>query len=599
MLKKITAVFLILVLMASTAVTALAAGDALNEKLARVTQLVKQTLEIDDRYTQYDGRLTEEGDYSYWELTWSSDTESLSVCADENGKVLRYDRYSDNGYVYDYYYGYAPALPETSAEDALPVAQAFVDKVLGPGESVSYDPYDAGRYTSDVDSYTFSGTVELNGLKSPIYFYVEVQTGDMRVNRFYRSDCYNNYGAVPSAKASVSSDKAAALLAGTLEMRLLYVLDDDGETAVLQYLPVYSGDWIVDAKTGQLIDLDALYDDMVYGKSLAGNGAAQETADEGAFTGGTGLSEVEQSAVDALEGVLSKEELDAAVRGMTELGVGRDWTLQSIGYTTDKEAGRVFGQLYYTSEITDEAVIKDRFPDAYDDMKSAGHIYPIYCYKSVSVDAMTGGLISIYSYTNSGYEQQSKLDASRLGEKAAAFLQKYFPDTYAQTALNEPYGESAEGAFVYSQLVSGILFPQNSALVDVNVYDGTIDSFNISWTDDVHFDSADGLVSADAALETYTGCFDTLLQYLLVPVQADAYGYSYTYALKLAYKLESEESVTGVDAKPESRSSMRIRAQPNRLCTTTSRAATGSRRSRRSHGTASALPARASCRRQS
>jgi hypothetical protein len=288
---------------------------------------------------------------------------------------------------------------------------------------------------------------------------------------------------------------------------------------------------------------------MVYGKSLAGNGAAQETADEGAFAGGTGLSEVEQSAVDALEGVLSKEELDAAVRGMTELGVGRDWTLQSIGYTTDKEAGRVFGQLYYTSEITDEAVIKDRFPDAYDDMKSAGHIYPIYCYKSVSVDAMTGGLISIYSYTNSGYEQQSKLDASRLGEKAAAFLQKYFPDTYAQTALNEPYGESAEGAFVYSQLVSGILFPQNSALVDVNVYDGTIDSFNISWTDDVHFDSADGLVSADAALETYTGCFDTLLQYLLVPVQADAYGYSYTYALKLAYKLESEESVTGVDAK--------------------------------------------------
>ncbi len=546
MLKKTAAFLLTVILLASAGAPALAAGESLNEKLEQVTLIVKETLGIDDRYTQFSGDLTEEGDYSYWELYWSSDAESLNVCADENGKVLRYYRYTDEEPVYDYYYGYAPVLPKTSADDALPAAQEFVEKVFGQAETASFNDFDFGHDTSDVDSYWFDGDVLLNGLKSPISFNVRVQASDMSVVRFYRSDCYTHYsGGVPSAAASVSADTASQLLAGTVRLRLQYVPDADGKTAVLRYLPVYTGDYIVDADTGELVDLNELYRDMYDGKNPAGMGA--EAADTASSESGVGLSEVEQGTIAALEGVYSKDELDDAVRAMTELGIDDGYTLQSVSYTMNRETEEVQGQLSYIKEITDEDVLRDRFPEVYADMEFEGERHPVYSYKYITADAMTGALETIYTYTNTGYEEKSVLDTEGLRENAGAFLEKYFPDTYAAASVNEDDSSPDDGSFIYSHTVNGILFPTNSAYISVNAYDGTIDSFSISWTDDVRFDSSDGLVSAADAMAAYIGCYETLLQYVQAPLEEDTLTYSYE--LKLAYQYDCEYSVIGVDAK--------------------------------------------------
>ena len=545
MLKKTVAVVLVAVLLVITGVPALAAGESMNEKLERVTLIVKETLGIDDNYTQFSGELTEYEGAGYWDLYWSNDTESLTVTADANGKVLRYNCYSDDIYIYDYFYGYAPVLPETSPDDAMPAAQAFLEKVLGAGETASFDPYESGYYTNDVDGYMFTGDVLLSGLKSPISFYVQVNTLDMRVNSFYRSDSYNQYsGDVPSSQAAVSADTAAALLAETVEMRLQYVLEGNGQTAVLQYLPIYNGDYIVDAQTGELIELNALYNDLFKGNYY---GREEQTSDAEAVDGGYELSEVEQEAVDGLEGVYSKEELDDAVRAMSELGVGEDYTVQSVSYTVNKETDEVSGQLLYTAAITDEAVLEARFPDTYSEMETSGEINPIYLYKYITVDAFTGKLISLYSYT-SGSDDTSVLGAEELEAKAASFMEKYFSETYAQSAVNDGDSSVEDGYIVYSNVVNDIFFPQNSAFISVNTYDGTIDSFSLSWTEDVQFDSASGIVSADTASAAYIACFDTLLQYIEVPVEADG-AYAYSYALKLAYRYDAQQSVTGIDAK--------------------------------------------------
>jgi hypothetical protein len=313
---------------------------------------------------------------------------------------------------------------------------------------------------------------------------------------------------------------------------------------VLQYLPVYTGSYIVDAATGELVDVDTLYIDLLYAGSEAGMGG--KTADSAASTPGTGLTEVEQATVDALQGVYTSEQLDAAMRGMTELGLTDDYTLQTVSYTMNKNTGDVYGQLLYTAKITDEAVIKARFPVAYEQMKASGEIRPVYYYKNVTADALTGKLVSLYSYTSVG-DGAVKLKAAELTGKAAAFLKKYFPDTYAATAVNDYDSSADDGRLVYSRMVGGVIFPADSARIDVNTYDGTIDGFSLSWTDDVSFQSADGIVGADAALAAYVACFDTLLQYVAVPSQADEY--SIDYALKLAYGLDSEKSVMGVDAK--------------------------------------------------
>lgn len=543
MWKKITAVFLCVALVTAVSVPALAAEEGMDARLTQVTLAVKETLNLDDRYTQFSGNLTEQGSTSYWELSWSNDEESLNVCADVTGKVLSYSRYpyaTDYRSIYEY--GYAPIFPQAKQDEALRNARAFVEKVLGANETVSFNPTDSQYGTSKIDSYWFNGTVLLYGLKSPISFSVRVDAGDMSVTQFYRSDCYNQYAdGVPSATPAVSAGTASALLSKTVALQLQYVLTGDGKTAVLQYLPVGNGNYIVKADTGELINLDELVTPY-YGRNL--DGMEEATADSSA--GDKGLSEAEQSAIAALDGVYTRDQLDAAARAISELGIDSGYTLSSVNYSMNPDNNEVQTTLAYTKKITDETEMKSRFPNTYSEMEKQGIINPIYTYKYLTLDAMTGALISVYTYWGTS-DEENKLSTDQMQGKAAAFLGKYFPDARKATALNETASDATNGSFVYSQTANGILFPTNSADITVNGYDGAIDNFSLSWTDGVTFDSADGIVSEATAMAAYLGCFDTVLQYVQVPVEVGPYNYSYE--LQLAYQYDAKQSVTGVDAK--------------------------------------------------
>jgi hypothetical protein len=132
--------------------------------------------------------------------------------------------------------------------------------------------------------------------------------------------------------------------------------------------------------------------------------------------------------------------------------------------------------------------------------------------------------------------------------KRRGFSEKVFPRHKFGVRAERHRQQCRRGQLCYSQSENGVLFPTNSAYVTVNAYDGTIDSFSMSWTDDVTFDSADGIVDADAAMAAYLGCYTAALQYVAIPVESET-DYSYDYKLQLAYLPESEDDVTGVDAK--------------------------------------------------
>ncbi|MGI5972082.1 MAG: S-layer homology domain-containing protein [Oscillospiraceae bacterium] len=547
MFKRTAALIISLVMLVSLSAPAFAAGESLDEKLARVTLIVKETLGIEDKYTDFSGDFTEQGSTSYWNLSWTSEEESLYVTADENGKVLRY---SDNQYsIYDRinnFYGYAPIFSKTNAKDAFPVAEAFIKKVLDDNESADFGEYDTQYFAVNASDYSFSGNVMLNGLKSPINFHIIVDAEDMSVRYFYRTDGYGQYvGAIPSATASVSAQEAFRLLSAKNELSLQYVLKDNEKTAVLRYLPVYSGSYIVDAKTGELVNVDELYDDLRLKNALGG---MNEASAEAPAAENGGLSDVEQSTVEVLEGVYSKDELDKAVRAVAELGIGGGVVLSSVNYSMNKETGEVTAYLSYTEKITDESEIKQRFPEDYSDMSKWG-VYPIYNYKNVSVNAKTGELIAVYSSSTSAYGEGKALTSDQLEEKAKSFIKKYFPEKHSATALNDTSSNTEEAYFVYSQTVNGILFPANSLYISVNTYDGTIESFNIGWTDGVEFDSADGIIDAGTALKAYNGCFKAVLQYAVVPATTQLSDYNIEQELRLAYKNESEKAIVGIDAK--------------------------------------------------
>ncbi|MEM5769384.1 MAG: hypothetical protein AAGU32_13985, partial [Bacillota bacterium] len=107
--------------------------------------------------------------------------------------------------------------------------------------------------------------------------------------------------------------------------------DGDGSTAVLRYVPTAGGSYYVDAQSGKLVDLSKVWD------NLRSDSVTEEAKFASAAAGGnqsadSGLSGVEQAAIQKLQGVLSQDALDTAARKVTLLGLGR-YTLSSANYS--------------------------------------------------------------------------------------------------------------------------------------------------------------------------------------------------------------------------------------------------------------------------
>ncbi len=248
------------------------------------------------------------------------------------------------------------------------------------------------------------------------------------------------------------------------------------------YLPVYNGNYIVRADTGEIVNIENA-------SNLADRGMGQSAA---ASASSSDLTEVELSAVSELEGVLAQDKLDATLRTVSGMGLDDGFTLNSADYSKDTESGKIFCELSYVKKISDASVIKERFPDYYSSMAKSSGIYPVYIYKYIIADAKTAELKYISSSSSIGEKQKSTLSAETLESKASNFLKNNFSTMFAKLALNKEDSDTANGRFVYSETVNGIPFPQNSISITVDTYDGTVSSLNYAWKDDVKFDAADG-----------------------------------------------------------------------------------------------------------
>lgn len=570
-LFSILSVALSLMLMSSAGADTIAAGAALvsapvddpaadrgkiDERLAEVTLIVKNTLDIDDRYTSFYGSLLDKSIREMWTLSWSADGESLSVSADGTGKIYSYSRYEDNP-DYRYSYDFAPKFPSVTRDQAKAVAEEFLGKVLDSNESFDLSQAEQYVVATDVDYYYFYSVLKINGLDTPINISIRVSTSDLSVSYFYRSDQYTMYlDGVPSAEPATSKAAAFDLLAGTIRMKLEYVpiygVKDEPVKAVLRYLPVETGSYVVNAKTGKLINLTELYDDIQRGnENVAGSGdmaVAESTAKTAALT------EAELEGISKLEGVLGRTELDSKARQITEFGLDQDYVLNEVSYSQNRDTDEVFAHLSYYKKVVPS---KDE--------------YVSYSYKNLTLDAKTGDIMSLSSYY-SGSSDYSGVERDRetLRKNAEAFLQKYFnnyfekTDLYEDTGYTRPYIElysrySPSENYIFAQKENGYFFPTNSLNISVNVITGKIDSFYKSWNDNVVFDSADGIVSNEAACAAYAEAFETKLSYVNLPVALDPsrpefipyieLGYSYIYELMLGYTFQTDKYLAGVDAK--------------------------------------------------
>ena len=551
--RRLFAALLTLGMSLSLAGPALAAETA-DARLARVTLAVKGTLGVDDGYTEFYGEPSETALGATWSLRWSDDTRTLNVNATEEGKVLSMS-YWDQEPVYRST-GYGPKFPAMTAAQARTYAQTFLDKVLTAGETALFG--DSERDSLSATSYTFGGTILLNDTDSPLTFRVRVRLSDGMVTSFSRGDVSQYVGELPAPDTVTTTEKAGELLAGPFELYVEYVWDSEREMAVLRYLPKARDDYYVDAATGELVNLTELRallnrgimgDDMLFAPEAGRNEAVMDSA------AGVQLTEAELAGVAKLEGVMTQEELGALVKEYKALGldafelVGASFSVYTPEIMVIGEDGAPTGE---TQEGESQVTARLTFARNTEEGIARRH---------VTLDAKTGELFSMWGY-NPYVDAEPALTQDKAREAGLGFLKELWPQELAKTEVYTSFDASSRsGSFTFSlaQKENGYFYPNNSLTVSVDAGTGAVMAFSKSFDHTVTFESPEGMIGMEEALEIWADSFPVEFGYQEVPVALDLLGdevmplrndgYTYYNALKPGYVYgERDGWYSGVNA---------------------------------------------------
>lgn len=538
-MKKFLSLVVSAALLCTLGVPVLAAEGGTDARLAAVTGKVKTVLGLDTAaYDSFHGELAENMVTPVWQLRWSGKDGSLIISATEEGKILSYDLYDEDGVM-----GILPyprdrgglSLPKLSRAEAQKTAQAFLDRALTPGVEKAVFPQE-GRGMLSVEQHYFSGQVLENGLASPFDFSIRVRVSDNKVTSFSLNGQWQQYlGGVPSPTPAADKAKAGESLKGTQKLYLEYVLTEDGKSAVLRYLPEHGHEFYVDAQSGKLVDLSVLRQNLWdRGGSMSGAAPSEDLAEE------KSLTEAEQQGVAQLEGVLSKEKLDEAARAVSALGLSK-YSLASLSYQVDPESGVVTAQLQYG-------------------YKAEQGIYR----RVVGMDAKSGAIQSVYSSRPWNEKEKPALSPTQSQAKAEAFLKALVPAQFGKTALYTAPGQERNSGgmveeFQFAQRENGIFLAQSQLSVGIDAADGSVSYYYNSFVEGLTFQSAEGVISPEQAASAWFSTYQVSLGYLSVPEKLDLseprwkplieMGQSYLSTRKLAYYLEREGWYLGVDAK--------------------------------------------------
>lgn len=538
-MKKVVSLVLTLTLSLSLALPA-AAKETSDEALSRITQSVKETLDLNtDVYDEFQGEREEVASIRVWNLYWSGIDEDLSV------EVL------DDGTITNYYLGQSysspsngdfPTFPQGDEVSATQAARTFLYRVLSDGESVELDePH--GMDNLNGDSYRFSGEILLNGLPSPMTYSITVRASDNQVIRFYRDAAVGTFlGDVPGNKPAVEQDQAAESLRKSLALRLEYVLAEDGTSAVLRYLPEETDTIYIDAATGESLNITEL-ETLIDGKGDNTSGGTAASDESSADSGAGGLSQAEQEGIAKLEGVLSTEALDQRVRATAAYGLS-GYALASASYELVEAAEGVEDQVFCTLSYVYSGD---------EDSRS----------RTVTVDARTGIVESVWSSASRLEEEENPaLTQTEAQKKAEAFLNGFCGERWDTLTLYKSQDSTGNRrpyyTFTYVQAANGIPFPENCYTVAIDCRDGSVYRLDYQYSEDVTFANPAGIVDEASALNAWMGTYDTTLAYRLVPRELNGgdeleaqlleLGLTHYYGLKLTYALEREDYCLGIDA---------------------------------------------------
>ena len=550
-MKKTLCLLLALVLCLGLALPAAAASESADEQMKAVTLKVKKTLGIADDYTEFNGDSYVRGQQTWWRLSWSKDGEELSVICDDAGKVFSFERWFAEE---DYRYSDTLHFPDFTWDTAAAAAEAFLPKVLDGNEA--FEPEKLQDSLRPASRYSLSGFLTLNGVDTEIGVSLSFRTSDGLLLSFYRSDAEVFVtGDVPSPTPAIGAGEALGKFREALDTDLYWDYTDyEKHEARLMYAISLRWGAMVDAQTGELLfrqDGYRSYDGMK-------NGAAEP--EEAPAAADMGLTPQEIAGAEKFKDVLDGEGLKAVLLQESAFGITEDFVLGAVSYRAAQpsvdpaalDAGETADDTvtaYYRLSKVLTGPEYGLTQEEYDGLIADGYTPTVW--KSVTADARTGEVLSLYtSYNGFGWKESKDDSPADLPAAALDFLQRKYPDWLPLCELKSSSRSDwsvAVDSYTYVRMEAGYPCPMNSISLSVNAAAGCVDAFNASWDEDLTFGPSGPVVGETAAQDAFLGCYTAHLTYVLL--QEDVQDWQSPCRRLLVYQPDSGDGwVSRVDA---------------------------------------------------
>ncbi|QNU68261.1 S-layer homology domain-containing protein [Ruminiclostridium herbifermentans] len=473
-MKKIISMLLVVVMMITFIVPAMASDVASEDNaLAIAIKAVREKIEIPEECNIFNYYINNKGGLTSFNLEWTSDTEgkSINVSIDENNLIRRYYWYDRSTHSYE------KKIPKFSEDQSREIAEKFINNL----DSKLLEQYSLIKqnitYREDSE-YIFSYVREANGIK---YYSNDIS---ISVNKF--TGDVSNYTCNHTSKITfedaskiISNEQAKKAFIDKLGLKLVYMIKtkDNMQTSYLAYVPKYSNKYI-DGLTGEVEDVSTgryLYDE--YGFDTAAKSAVVAAAG-----GNINLTPEELEAVKSMSDVMSKENADKKVRGISFFGLDDSFKLANSYLSKDWRDNESFiWYLNYKKEISKDKVL----------------------YRDIQIDAKTGE-IQNFGFTGS---QEESTKPKKTEEEAKAIcedvLKSLMPGKYDKLKYDDSYSVAFEKknqdyyTFRFVRMENGVECPDNYVQISYDNVIGNVSGANSNWSKNTTFEVPKNIIAVE------------------------------------------------------------------------------------------------------
>ena len=466
--------------------------------------------------------------YISWEMYNMDKSINISVSLNaETGEVTQASNYERNG-------NEENSVPTITVKDAEKISDDFIKKIQPNkfNETSKKNYNNLGYYGSA--NYSFNYVRKVNGIEfDGNNINVEVDGVKGKVVSYYYN--WDETLKFPDTKGIVDTKAAAETFKNEAKMTLRYAaftqnysFYDNKKNVKVLYTPEFKKGNLLDAKEGKMMDwYNNLNNPTI--KDL------NEKEKEEFYNKAKVLAPRDKAIEEGEAGKIIKSFINKLY--------GEGYVIQDLGY-------QEYAESYGSSS--------NRIWNAYFNKGDVGKYNES---GNVSIDALTGEILSCYKYSNEDYNSNEKFEPKLTWEdaytKAIEVVAKYYPGIVKQIKTEQQHynyndtnkmGER-DYYFNFTRLENGIEYNENSINVGFSAVTGNMNNLNFNWDKNIKFPEIKNTISKEDASQILFDKYQPVLVYAQINKSSDYE--KPDLEMKLAYRLGDANGMyeyTNIDA---------------------------------------------------